>query len=133
MDRQGQGIKHLSLQFKTFNTLKKSKTIQLILITAALAGCSEKKKEPEWGSGSKTYVRGDSTAPYTRTHYGSGLATAALWYYAFRPYGNYSNGNYSRAGYYSGAISHNANVGSNSFKGSVTRGGFGRSGYSVGG
>ena len=34
--------------------MKKSKTIQLILITAALAGCQEKKKEPEWGSGNKT-------------------------------------------------------------------------------
>ena len=45
--------------------MKKSKTIQLILITAALASCQEKKKEPEWGSGNKTYVRGDSTAPYT--------------------------------------------------------------------
>lgn len=110
--------------------MKKAKTIQLILITAALAGCHE-KKEPEWGSGNKTYVRGDSTAPYARTHHGSGLAAAALWYYAFRPYGNYDRGSYTRAGYYSGAISGRANTGSNSFKGSVSRGGFGRSGYSV--
>ena len=112
--------------------MKKSKTIQLILITAALASCAEKKKEPEWGSGNKTYVRGDSTAPYTRTHHGGGMLGVALWYYAFRPYGNYNNGSYSRAGYYSGAIPHSANVGSNGFKGSVSRGGFGRSGYSVG-
>lgn len=111
--------------------MKKSKTIQLILITAALASCHTKKEEPQWGSGNKTYVRGDSTAPYSRTHHGNGLLTAALWYYAFRPYGNYSNGQYTRAGYYSGAISSRANVGSNGFKGSVTRGGFGRSGYSV--
>ncbi|MCP9751853.1 hypothetical protein [Ferruginibacter sp. HRS2-29] len=116
--------------------MKKSSTVKLILITAALASCNQKKKEPEWGEGSKTYVRGDSTAPYTRTHYGhggNGLLTAALWYYAFRPYGNYSNGNYTRAGYYSSAISQRSNIGSNGFKGSVTRGGFGRSGYSVGG
>ena len=114
--------------------MKKTKTIKLILITATLASCGREKKEPEWGSGNKTYVRGDSTAPYTRTHHGSGLATAALWYYAFRPYGNYNrdNGQYSRAGYYSGAIPHSANIGNNGFKGNVTRGGFGRSGYHVG-
>lgn len=111
--------------------MKKSKAIELILITAVLAGCGKEPKEKEWGSGNKTYVRGDSTAPYTRTHHGSGLATAVLWYYAFRPYGNYNNGSYTRAGYYSGAIPSRGNVGSNAFKGSVSRGGFGRSGYSV--
>ena len=111
--------------------MKKSKAIQLILITAALASCNQQKKEPEWGSGNKTYVRGDSTAPYARTHHGNGLAGAALWFYAFRPYGNYNNGSYTRAGYYSGAIPGRANVGTNGFKGSVSRGGFGRSGYSV--
>jgi len=111
--------------------MKKSKAIQLILITAALASCSQQKKEPEWGSGNKTYVRGDSTAPYARTHHGNGLVGAALWFYAFRPYGNYNNGSYTRAGYYSGAIPGRANIGTNGFKGSVSRGGFGRSGYSV--
>ena len=111
--------------------MKKSKAIQLILITATLASCNQQKKEPEWGSGNKTYVRGDSTAPYARTHHGNGLVGAALWFYAFRPYGNYNNGSYTRAGYYSGAIPGRANIGSNSFKGSVSRGGFGRSGYSV--
>jgi hypothetical protein len=115
--------------------MKKSKAIHLILITAALASCNQKKKEPEWGDGNKTYVRGDSTAPYTRTHHGSGIGTALLWYYAFRPYGNYNNqtGSYQRTGYYSGAISSRGNMGSNGFKGSVSRGGFGRGGYSVGG
>ena len=113
--------------------MKKSKTIQLILITAALASCKETKKEPEWGSGNKTYVRGDSTAPYNRTHHGGGgLAMAALWFYAFRPYGNYNNGSYSRAGYYSNAIPTGSNIGSNGYKAGVTRGGFGRGGYSVG-
>lgn len=109
--------------------MKKTKTIQLILITAALASCAEKKKEPEWGSGNKTYVRGDSTAPYTRTHSGgSGMLGVALWYYAFRPFGRMNNGVYSRGGYYSNAIPHSANVGSNGLKGNVTRGGFGRTG-----
>ncbi len=111
--------------------MKKSKAIQLILITATLASCGQQKKEPEWGSGNNTYVRGDSTAPYARTHHGTGLIGTALWFYAFRPYGNYNNGNYTRAGYYSGAIPGRANVGTNGFKGSVSRGGFGRSGYSV--
>ncbi len=111
--------------------MKKSKNIRLILITAALASCQEKTKEPEWGSGNKTYVRSDSTAPYARTHHG-GIGTALLWYYAFRPYGNYNNGIYTRSGYYSGGISERANIGSNGYKAGVTRGGFGRGGYSVG-
>jgi hypothetical protein len=113
--------------------MKKTKTIQLILITAALASCAEKKKEPEWGSGNKTYVRGDSTAPYTRTHHGGGgMLGVALWYYAFRPYGGFNNGTYSRAGYYSNAIPHNANIGANGLKGKAVRGGFGRTGVRAG-
>ena len=113
--------------------MKKTKTIQLILNTASLASCAEKKSEPEWGSGNKTYVRGDSTAPYTRTHHGGGgLLGVALWYYAFRPYGGFNNGTYSRAGYYSNAIPHNANIGANGLKGKAVRGGFGRTGVRAG-
>jgi hypothetical protein len=112
--------------------MKKTKHIELILITAALASCNQPKNDWETG-GSKTFVRSDSTAPYTRTHryHGSGVGSALLWYYAFRPYGNYNNGSYQRAGYYSSAIHENSNIGSNSYKGSVVRGGFGRGGYSV--
>ncbi len=111
--------------------MKKSTCIELVLITAALASCHEPKKD--WEENSKVHLRSDSTAPYTRAHYHhSGIGTALLWYYAFRPYGNYNNGNYQRAGYYSGGIGHFSNVGSNGFKGAVTRGGFGRGGYSVG-
>ena len=108
--------------------MKKTKTIQLILITATLASCASEKKEPEWGSGNKTYIRGDSTAPYARTHHGSDLATAALWFYAFRPMGRFNNGTYSGSGYYSNAIPRSSNIGSNSIKGNIARGGFGRSG-----
>ena len=107
--------------------MKKSKAIQLVLITAALAGCATEKKK-DWGdNGPKTYVRGDSTAPYARSHYGmGGLGTAALWYLAFRPmYG----GGRNATGYYSGGIPHAANVGSNRLKTSIPRGGFGRTGY----
>jgi hypothetical protein len=109
--------------------MKKSKQIQLILITAALASCNKPNKDWE-GSVSKTYVRGDSSAPYSRMHH-AGVGNALLWYYAFRPYGNYNNGNYQRAGYYSNAIHPNSNVGSNGFKNNIVRGGFGGGGYSV--
>ena len=109
--------------------MKKSKYINLVLITAVLAACN--KPQNDWESGNKVYLRSDTTAPYTRTHHGAGLGTALLWYYAFRPYGNYNNGSYQRAGYYSGAINQNSNIGTNGFKGAVSRGGFGRGGYSV--
>jgi len=110
--------------------MKKTKHIQLILITAALASCN--RPNNDWEGSSKTYVRSDSTAPYSRTHGYHGAGSALLWYYAFRPYGNYYNGRYERAGYYSSAIHESSNIGSNSFKSGVVRGGFGRGAYSVG-
>lgn len=109
--------------------MKKSKYIELVLITAVLASCNKPKKD--WESANKVYMRSDTTAPYSRTHHHSGIGTALLWYYAFRPYGNYNNGSYQRAGYYSGALPRAANIGNNGFKGAVSRGGFGRGGYSV--
>lgn len=109
--------------------MKKSKYIQLVLITSALASCNQPKKD--WSGGSKVYMRSDSTAPYTQARHHSGVGSALLWYYAFRPYGNYNNGSYQRAGYYSNGIHESSNIGSNSFKGAVSRGGFGRGGYSV--
>jgi len=109
---------------------KKTKKIQLILITAALASCH--RPNNEWQNGNnRTYIRSDSTAPYSRAYHGSGIGTALLWYYAFRPYGNYYNGSYRRAGYYSDAIHQSSNIGSNAFKSGVVRGGFGRGAYSV--
>jgi hypothetical protein len=109
--------------------MKKTRHIKLILITAALAGCH--RPNNEWQNGNRTYVRGDSTAPYTQVyHPGIGISPL-LWYFAFRPYGNYYNGYYRRAGYYSNALSERGNIGGNSFKGSVVRGGFGRGGFSV--
>jgi hypothetical protein len=110
--------------------MKKSKYVQLVLITAALASCNQAKK-PDWDDNSKMHIRSDSTAPYTNVHHHGGIATALLWYYAFRPYGNYNNGYYQRAGYYSSAIHPSSNIGTNGFKGAVSRGGFGRSGFSV--
>lgn len=109
--------------------MKKSKYIELVLITAVLASCNRPDKEAnkEWESGNKVYMRSDTTAPYSRAHH-SGIGTALLWYYAFRPYGNYNKGNYQRAGYYSRGLSERSNIGSNTFKGAIARGGFGRGG-----
>ncbi len=109
--------------------MKKSNYIELVLITAALASCNQPKPKSDWDDNGQIHMRSDSTAPYTRVHHS--LAGGLLWYYAFRPYGNYNNGSYQRAGYYSDAISHYSNIGSNGFKGAVSRGGFGRSGFSV--
>ncbi|MEI6185502.1 MAG: hypothetical protein WCP65_08230 [Bacteroidota bacterium] len=110
--------------------MKKSKYIELVLITAALSSCHQSNKDWE-NANSHTYIRSDSSAPYSPVrHYGGGGA-ARMWYYAFRPYGNYNNGYYERAGYYSDAIHPNANIGSNFYKGSVVRGGFGSGGFSV--
>ncbi|MFN4008029.1 MAG: hypothetical protein ACK4HE_11005 [Chitinophagaceae bacterium] len=112
--------------------MKKSKHIELVLITAALASCNQPKyKNNEWESGNKTYVRADSTAPYTRTHYhGGGIGP---WFYAFRPYGQYNSfqNSYRKAGYYSNAISEKSNIGYNNNKFGIVRGGFGRSAYSA--
>jgi hypothetical protein len=107
--------------------MKKSKAIHLVLITATLASCNKKPTKNEWDTaqGSKTYIRGDSTAPYARTHHhGAGL----LWFYAFRPFYGYRNGVFGRSGFYSGGISQRSNFGSNTAKSSTYRGGFGRSG-----
>jgi hypothetical protein len=115
---------------------KSSTGIALVLITAALASCSQKKPvDPkQQANNKKLYMRGDTTAPYgrqTHMHYGPGL-----WWYAFRPYGSYYGGAYHHSGYYSGAISERANVGTSSHKSSysrvgssssVSRGGFGSS------
>jgi len=110
--------------------MKKSKYINLVLITAALASCNRPNKD--WESGNKVYMRSDTTAPYSRAHHSNGgIGTALLWYYAFRPYGNYNNGRYQRTGYYSGGINERSNIGSNISKGAISRGGFGRGGYSV--
>lgn len=106
--------------------MKKSKCVELVLITAVLAACN--KPEKEWESGNKVYLRSDSTAPYT---HGRAPLGAALWFFAFRPYGSFRNGLYQRAGYYSGALNQRSNIGSNGFKTGIVRGGFGRSGYSV--
>lgn len=100
--------------------MKKSKNIHLVLITAALASCH--RPHQEWTNANRVYIRSDTTAPYNRvyTHGAPGV-----WYYAFRPYGTYYFGSYHRIGYYSGAISERANIGTDGIKGGIVRGGFG--------
>jgi hypothetical protein len=109
--------------------MKKSKCISLALITAALASCHKETKNNDWNTNDKkVYLRSDTTAEYSRSHFhNNGL----LWYYAFRPYGYYNNGSYSRAGYYSSGISESSNIGHSAAKSGIVRGGFGGHGFSV--
>lgn len=110
--------------------MKKTKQISLVLITAALASC-HRPGTPDWENANarhqRVYIRSDSTAPYTAMHHPSGVFG---WYYAFRPYGHYTYFGYRREGYYSSAISESSNIGHNSTKGGIVRGGFGE-GFSV--
>ena len=111
--------------------MKKTPQITLVLITAALASCNQ-PNDQDWINANDrhqhVYIRSDSTAGYTPMHHPSG---AALWYYAFRPYGSYNYfGGYRRVGYYSSAISESSNIGHSSEKSGIIRGGFG-DGFSV--
>ncbi|AEW85427.1 hypothetical protein B0A78_13035 [Flavobacterium columnare NBRC 100251 = ATCC 23463] len=110
--------------------MKKTSIINLVLVATITAACG---KEEEWegggGSDRKVYLRSDTTAAYTKSkHYNY------VSYYAFRPYSSSSGGlnTYSkRTGYYSEGIHSSSNVGHNSSKGSISRGGFGHSGFHV--
>ena len=105
--------------------MKRSKTISLVLITAALASCN-RNADNEWSAGERhVYMRSDTSASYSPTYH------PHLWYRAFRPYGDYYDGYYTRAGYYSDALSEHSNVGTNSYKMSIARGGFGSGHMSV--
>lgn len=106
--------------------MKKTKIVTLVLITASLASCHNKKKH-DWNQ-PNVYMRGDESAGYGRSHYGG---NPFLWYYAFRPYGYYSHGSYHHTGYYSSAIPQSSNVGNSVTKSSVVRGGFGVGSSSV--
>lgn len=113
--------------------MKKSKIVQLVLVSATLASCQQKKTN-EWGQYGdkperKAYMRSDSTAPYQRSHFRS---SGFYMYRAFRPYGSVgSSGGYQRRGYYSSSLSERANVGHNSSKSSAVRSGFGSSARSA--
>jgi hypothetical protein len=124
--------------------MKKSKFVNLVLITAALASADKIDAQSGGASGDwdkqpekKVYMRSDTTAQYTRTHHrSSGIGNAILWYYAFRPYGSsygYNNGSYNRTGFYSRGLSSHSNIGSNTSKSVISRGGFGGRAFSSAG
>ena len=104
--------------------MKKSGFIRLVLVSAALTSCSEHKSDPE----KRVFMRSDTTATYSRVHGGT---IGGGGYYAFRPYGIFSGNSYRRAGYFSSAINEHSNIGTNAFKGTVVRGGFGSSVFHV--
>ena len=123
--------------------MKKSKIVNLVLITAALASAEKMGAQSGGASGDwdkqpekKVYMRSDTTAQYSRTHHhGGGIGSAILWYYAFRPYGSsygYNNG-YNRTGFYSRGLSSRSNIGSNPTKSVISRGGFGGRAFSSAG
>jgi hypothetical protein len=103
--------------------MKKSKSVTLIALVGLVAAvsCQSNTKE-EWGDKtdpkkSKMYLRSDSTRPYTRGW--------AYNYFIFRSLGYLgNNGMYARSGYTSSAISKSSNS-------TVSRGGFGSSGFKV--
>jgi uncharacterized protein YgiB involved in biofilm formation len=97
--------------------MKKSEFIKLVLVAAVISSCSNQKSRPE----KRVFMRSDTTAHYSHVHgfYGG--------YLAFRPFGIFTNRGYARTGYFSSAIHESSNIGTNSFKGTVVRGGFGGS------
>ena len=99
--------------------MKKSKAIQLILVAGIAASCSHKN---DYENATRLNIRGDTTSLYTQTRYYPGY----VGYYHFIPFGFYSFGRgYIHGGYDSPHFSSKA--------GSIARGGFGRSGFRVGG
>lgn len=110
--------------------MKKTSFIQLVLVATVAASCGQ-KKENEWEGSTKkqkVYMRSDTTASYTHVRRSHGFFP----FFVFRPYGgSYGNSGFRRSGYYSDAINHRSNVGSNPSKSSISRGGFGRSGFSA--
>jgi hypothetical protein len=112
--------------------MKKSQTVSLILITASLAACNSAEKQQDWSStqGGRTYLRADTTAPYShhRAHFGGG---PLMYYMAFRAMYGYNNGLFGGGGYHSNCIHSSSNYGTNTAKQNIVRGGFGRSGHSV--
>lgn len=124
--------------------MKKSKIVNLVLVSSVLVSCS---KQVEKEKTQKVYMRSDSTAHYTQIH----NSHPGIWYYAFRPYGYYHGSSYYH-GHYSNSLHESSNLGNNHSKttaintgkiynshlsnhnsshGGVSRGGFGGSHSSV--
>ena len=97
--------------------MKKSSIIELVLVAGLASSCNFPKTEPA----KRLYVRGDSTSQYSASQYGH-----TGHYVHFSPYGYFGGRGYSHGGYESGSFSGKA------MKASVSRGGFGYSGFRVG-
>lgn len=102
--------------------MKKSELVKLVLVAAVITSCNNQKSRDE----KRIFMRSDTTANYS--HVRGGFHGG---YFPFIPYGMYMNNRYARAGYYSSSIHESSNVGSNSYKGTVVRGGFGSSAFHV--
>lgn len=113
--------------------MKKSSIINLVLVASITASCGKSEEEWDGGGGPRrnVYLRSDTTAAYTKSkhHHHGGI----IPYYAFRPYSSSGSGmGYAgRTGYYSNAIHSSSNIGHNSSKASISRGGFGHSSFHV--
>lgn len=111
--------------------MKKSKYIHLALVAAALSSCDSDNDT----LGGRVLMRSDSSALYQdvteqlseddddddRVRSSSFIPM----YLAFRSIGYLNGSSYVRSGYYSNGLGEKANLGSNSTKGSIVRGGFG--------
>jgi hypothetical protein len=99
--------------------MKKSKAITLVLVTGLL-GCNRNHQQ------NRLYMRTDSTGTYTPA------TTGYHGYYIFRPYGTYYGGYSGYGGYYGGRSTYvregYSNTAVHTSEGSVSRGGFGRTG-----
>ncbi len=96
--------------------MKKSKIINLLIVSSILTSCTQVPDYVDTADQSKVYMRSDSTAPYTRSHLyrSSGGSGFMMHYFAFRAIRDINNSrNYNR---YSSGISRNSNVGRNSSK-----------------
>jgi hypothetical protein len=82
--------------------MKKSKSISLVLISAALASCDRQLYNIEHDD---VYLRTDTASTYTQIN--TYNCFNDLWYYSFRPYGYY-NGAYMNGyyGYYNAYCRH---------------------------
>lgn len=112
--------------------MKKSKIVNLVLITAALASCNKTEKKHE----KKYFMRGDTTAAYeapVRNHQHHNGVSPIIWFYAFRPYGFYDShtSRYVHSGSYSSSVSESSNIGRSASKSGVIRGGLGGGRFSV--
>jgi hypothetical protein len=102
--------------------MKKSEFIKLVLVATVISSCNNQNSRLE----KNVYMRSDTTANYSHVHPGIHGS-----YIPFIPYGIFSSNRYARAGYYSSSLPVSSNIGTNSFKGNVVRGGFGSSAFHV--